>query len=77
MYELETFIEIRAVAYCSCIYKLSKISGKHHRDITEKEYQKILKDCVVFKGSDCNSVMLDHVSSFKGEPQKVKIKIVE
>ena len=42
MYDLETFIKIGAVPYCSCIYKLSKISGKYNRDISEKEYQKCL-----------------------------------
>ena len=39
-YDLETFNENRAVPYCSCIYKLSKLSGKYHRDISEQEYQK-------------------------------------
>ena len=77
VYDLETFNKIRAVPYCSCIYKLSKISGKYHRDISEQEYQKCLNDCVVFKGTDCINEMLDHVLSFKGEPKKVKNKIVE
>ena len=67
MYDLETFNKIRAVPYCSCIHKRSKISGKYHRDISEKKYQKCLNDCVVFKGTDCNNEMLDHVLSFKGE----------
>ena len=40
VYDLGTFNKIRAVPYCSCIYKLSKISGKYHRDISEQEYQK-------------------------------------
>ena len=77
VYDLETFNKIRAVPYCSCIYKLSKISGKYHRDISEQEYQKCLNDCVVFKGIDCINEMLDHVLSFKGEPKKVKNKMVE
>ena len=77
VYDLETFKKTRAVPCCSCIYKLSKISGKHHRDISEQEYQKCLEDCVVFKGTDCNNEILDHVLSFKGEPKKFKIKIVE
>ena len=77
VYDLETFNKIRAVPYCSCIYKLSKISSKYHRDISKQEYRKCLKDCVVFKGTDCVSEMLDHVLSFKGEPKKVKNKIVE
>ena len=77
VYDLETFNKIRAVPYCSCIYKLSKLSGKYHRDISEQEYQKCLNDCVVFKGTDCINEMLDHVLSFKGEPKKIKNKIVE
>ena len=77
VYDLETFNKIRAVPYRSCIYKLSKLSGKYHRDISEQEYQKCLNDCVVFKGTDCVNEMLDHVLSFKGEPKKVKNKIVE
>ena len=77
VYDLETFNKIRAAPYCSCIYKLSKISGKYHRDISEQEYQKCLNDCIVFKGTDCIIEMLDHVLSFKGEPKKVKNKIVE
>ena len=76
-YDLETFNKSRAVPYFSCIYKLSKISGKNHRDLSEQEYQKCLNDCVVFKGTDCNNEMKDHVLSFKGEPKKVRNKIVE
>ena len=77
IYDLETFSKIRAVPYCSCIYKLSKLSGKYNRDISEQQYQKCLNDCVVFKGINCVDEMLDHVLSFKGEPKKVKNKIVE
>ena len=77
VYDLETFNKNRAVPYCSCIYKLSKLSGKYHRDISEQEYQKCLNDCVVFKGTDCINEMLDHVLSFKGQPKKIKNKIVE
>ena len=74
VYDLQTFFKIRAVPYCSCIYKLSEISGKYHRDISEQEYQKCLNDCVVFKGTDCINEMLDYVLSFRGEPKKVKNK---
>ena len=77
VYDLETFNKDRAVPYSSCIYKLSKIAGKYHRDISEQEYQKCLNDCVVFKGTDCINEMLDHVLSFKGEPKKIKNKILE
>ena len=68
VYDVETFNKIRAVPYCSCLSKLSKISSKYHRDISEQEYRKCLNDCVVFKGIDCINEMLDHVLSFKGEP---------
>ena len=74
--DLDTFNKIRAVPYCSCIYKLSKLSCKYNRDISEQEYQKCLNDCNVFKGTNCINEMLDHVLSFKGEPKKVKNKIV-
>ena len=61
MYGLETYNRNRVVPYCSSIKKLSKISGKHHRDTTEKQNQKSLNDCVVFEGSDCNNETLDRV----------------
>ena len=77
VYDLETFNKIRAVPYCSCIDKLSKNCSKDHRDISAKEYQKCLNDCVVFKGTDCINEMLDHVLSFKGEAKNVNNNIVE
>ena len=40
MYDLETFKKIKAVPYCSCLYKLSQICDKYNRDISEKEDQK-------------------------------------
>ena len=76
-YILETYNKDRAVPYCSCIYKLSRISGKYNRDITAKEYHKYLNDCVVFKGIDCVYEMLDNVLTFKGEVEIVINKIVE
>ena len=76
VYDLETFDKTRVVPYCSCIYKLSKISGKNHGDVSEKEYQKCLNDCVVFKGTKCLNEMLDHVLWFKGEPKKIKKKLL-
>ena len=39
-YDLETFNKIRVVPYCRCIYEISKISGKNHQDIKEREYKK-------------------------------------
>ena len=66
VYDLGTFNKIQVVPFCSCIYKLSRISGSYHREITEKEYKKCLNDCVVFKGTDCINELLDHALAFKG-----------
>ena len=44
VYDIETFNTIKCVPYSNCIYRLSNISGKYYRDITEKEYQKCLND---------------------------------
>ena len=45
VYDLETFNKIRAVPYCSCLYKLNKVSGKCQRDMTGQKFQKCLNDC--------------------------------
>ena len=39
VYDLETYDKDRTVRYCSCIYKLSKMSGRYNRDITKKANQ--------------------------------------
>ena len=38
VYDIETFSTIKCVPYANCIYRLSKISDKYYRDISEKEY---------------------------------------
>ena len=38
-YDLGTYNKDRAIPYCTCIYKLCKISGKYNRDITEKKIE--------------------------------------
>ena len=73
---IETFNTDRAVPYVNCIYKLSKISGKYNRDITEI-YQKSRKDCIAFKGTDSINEMLDDVLQFKGAAKRVNRKIVK
>ena len=77
VFDIETFNTDRAVPYANCINRLSRLSGKNNRDISEKEYQKCLNDCVVFKGLDNNSEMLDFVLQLKGEPKRVNNKIVK
>ena len=77
LYDLETFKNDRAVPFASGIYKLSKVSGKNHRDIPEKGYQKCFIAFVVFTWSDCVYEMLDCVLSYKGEPKKVNNKVVK
>ena len=77
VYDIETFSTIKCVPYANCIYRLSKISGKYYRDISEKEYQKCLNDCIVFKGLDNINKMLDDVLQFKGEAKRINNKIVK
>ena len=40
VYDFETFHTDRVVPYGNRIYRLSKISGKYNRDITQREYEK-------------------------------------
>ena len=77
VYDIETFSTIKYVPYANCIYRLSKISGEYYRDISEKEYQKCLNDCIVFKGLDNFNKMLDYVLQFKGEPKRINNKNVK
>ena len=77
VYDIETFSTIKCVPYANCIYRLSKISGKYDRDISEKEYQKCLIDCIGFKGLDNINKMLDYVLQFKGEAKPINNKIVK
>ena len=69
--DIETFNTDRAVLHSVCVYKLSKISGECYRDITQKEYEKCRKDCIVFRVANCIHEMLDHVLELKGEVKKL------
>ena len=53
------------------------MSEKYNRDITQREYEKCRKDCIVFKGTDSINEMLYYVLQFKGEAKKVSNKIVQ
>ena len=75
VYDLETFSKIGVVPYSSCIYKLSKSSGKSNWDTSEQEYQKCLSDCVIFKGTDCINEIFNQVLSFEGEVKIVNDEI--
>ena len=77
VYDIETFNTDKCIPYANFIYRLSKISGKYYRDISEKEYQKSLNDCIVFKGLHNINKMLDYVLQFKGEPKRINNKIVK
>ena len=61
VYELEVFYNDRAVPYVIGIFRLSKISGKFNRDITDQESEKCRNDCIVFKGTVRINELLDHV----------------
>ena len=75
--DIETFNIDRAIPYAIYINRLSKISGKYYRDISENEYQNGLIDCIVFKRLDNINRMLDCVLQFKGEPKRINNKIVK
>ena len=77
VYDIETFSTIKCVPYANCIYRLSKISGKYSRDISEKEYQKCLNYCIVFEWLDNINKMLDYILQYKGEPKRINNKIVK
>ena len=72
---METFNTDKVCPFASCIQRLSKISGKYNQDITQREYGKCGKDCIVFKGTDIFNEMLDYVLQFKGEAKKLYSKI--
>ena len=76
VYDLETFNTDKVVPYANCIYRLSKTSGKYKRDITQREYEKGDKDCILYKGTGSNNERLDYVLQFRGEPKRVNKKIV-
>ena len=50
VYDIETFGTTRCVPYPHCQYKLSTLSGRYNRDITERKKQNCSNDCIVFKG---------------------------
>ena len=77
VYDIETFNIDRADPYANCIYRLSKISGKYNRDITQREYEKCRKDCIVFKGTDSIKQMLDYVLQFKREAKRINNESVK
>ena len=76
VYDLETFNTDRAVPHGSCIYRLNKLSAKRNRDITQGEYEKCRKDCILFKGTDSIFEKLDYVLQIKGESKGINNKIV-
>ena len=76
VYDIDIFNTDRAVPYAICMNRLSENSINCSRDITEKEYQNCLYDCVVFKGGDCVNELLDHVLQLKRESKRVKKNIV-
>ena len=72
VYDIETFKTDRVVPYANCIYRLSKISGKDNRDITEQESEKLEKVRIVFRGLDNRNELLDYVLHIKGEQKNQK-----
>ena len=77
VYDIETCNTHRVVPYApyaNCVYRLSKMSAKYNRDITEREYEKCRKDCFVLQGLDNFNEMMDYVLQLKREPKKTDTK---
>ena len=49
VYDIETFRSDRAVPYSICMKKLSKISGKYNRELSQRDYEICKKDCIFSK----------------------------
>ena len=75
-YDIETLNTIKDVPYANCIYRQSKIFGKNIRDVTEHEYEKCKKDCIVFKGLEKTNEMLDYALQLKENLKKSNIKVL-
>ena len=76
VYDIETFDIDRALPCANGIFRLSKISGKYNRDITDREYEKYREGCIVFQGTDNFIEILHHVLQSKGEVKKVKVYLL-
>ena len=63
---METFNTDRALPYANCLKRLSKLPDKKNRGLTDRENEKCIKECIVFKGTDSINEMLDYVLQFKG-----------
>ena len=74
VHDLETLNTDIAVLYAICICRLSKISGNYNQDITQRDYEKCRKDCIVFRGTESFNKMLEDVLQFKKEVKKDNIK---
>ena len=70
-YDIEPFNTNKCVPYSNCIYKLSRVSGKNYRHITEQEYEKCRKHSIVFKGLDYFNKLLAYVLQFKGKAKRI------
>ena len=77
VFDIKTFNTDRAVPYATCICRLSKLSVKFNRGITQREFEKCRKDCIVSKGLVNINEILDYILQFKGEPKEIKNTIVK
>ena len=77
VHDIETLDTIKCVPYSTCIYRLSKISGKNDGDITEREQGKCRKDCIVFKRLDIINEKFDYVLQFERKAKRIINKTVK
>ena len=53
VYDLKTHNTNRIRPYCISFYRLSKIAGRHNRDLTPHEAEKCKNDPIVFDRNNC------------------------
>ena len=72
VYDLETHNTDRARPYVFCFYRLSKLSDRNNRDLTQDEIEKCKKDTIAFDGDNCVEEGLDFCLNLKGEKYEDK-----
>ena len=75
-YDLEAHNTDRVRPYLFCFYRLSKLSGRFHRDLAPNELEKCRKDTIALYGDNCVSRAFDFCLKIE-EERKIKNKFVE
>ena len=72
VYDLETHNTDRARPYNMTFCRLSKIAGRHNRDLTPDENDKCKKDTIASMADDYIGNALDFCLKLKGDERRLK-----